>query len=77
MKDRERVFKQPTSQRTVRASVSFPGNDYAELQRIAADARVSLAWVIRDAVHQYLSDRWPLLRSSPNATPRQQKISDR
>lgn len=49
--------------RTVRASVSFPEDQYAELERIAQEQRVSLAWVVREAVQTYLVQRWPLLES--------------
>jgi len=45
---------------TVRLSVSVPQKQYMELQQIAAEKRVSLAWVVRDAVLQYLSARTPL-----------------
>jgi len=41
----------------VRASVSFPEDQYVELERIALDQRVSLAWVVRDAVQSYLVTR--------------------
>ena len=47
--------------RTVRASVSFPENQYVEIERIALNLRVSLAWVVRDAVQTYLVNRQPLL----------------
>ena len=49
--------------KTVRASVSFPEDQYAELGRIARKQRVSLAWVVRDAVGQYINARWPLLKN--------------
>lgn len=49
------------AERTVRASVSFPEDQYAELERIAQVKRVSLAWVVREAVQTYLVQRWPLL----------------
>jgi hypothetical protein len=49
------------AERTIRASVSFPEDQYAELERIALDQRVSLAWVVREAVQSYLVTRWPLL----------------
>jgi metal-responsive CopG/Arc/MetJ family transcriptional regulator len=39
----------------VRVSVSFPPDHYAELQRIAAEKKVSVAWVVRDAVELYLT----------------------
>jgi hypothetical protein len=38
-----------------RLSISVPAEDKAGLERIAADKRVSLAWVIRDAVTRYLA----------------------
>ncbi|MCY4626303.1 MAG: ribbon-helix-helix protein, CopG family, partial [Acidobacteria bacterium] len=34
-------------------SVSFDAADYEELRKIAAEKRVSLAWVVRDAVAAY------------------------
>jgi len=49
------------AERTVRASVSFPEDQYAEIERIAREQRVSLAWVVREAVQTYLVQRWPLL----------------
>lgn len=56
------------AERTVRASVSFPEDQYAELERIAQDQRVSLAWVVRDAVQTYLVQRWPLLKGEVSTT---------
>lgn len=49
------------AENTVRASVSFPEDQYVELERIAQQQRVSLAWVVREAVQTYLVTRWPLL----------------
>jgi len=49
------------AERTVRASVSFPEDQYAELERIAQEQRVSLAWVVREAVQTYLVKRCPSL----------------
>ncbi len=57
---RIRSYITPT-EHTVRASVSFPEDQYAELERIANQQRVSLAWVVREAVQNYLVTRWPLL----------------
>lgn len=37
-----------------RVSVSFPGNDYAELHDMAAKYDVSLAWLIRHATADFL-----------------------
>lgn len=47
--------------RTIRASISFPEQHYAVLERIAVENRVSLAWVVRDAIDCYLKTKWPLL----------------
>lgn len=49
---------------TVRASVSLPLGLHAELERIARDKKVSLAWVMRDAAEKYVADQWPLLAQS-------------
>ncbi len=46
-----------------RASVTFPANVYAELERIAEEKRVSVAWVVRDAVEKYVEAQYPLFRS--------------
>lgn len=57
---RVRSYTAP-AERTIRASVSFPEDQYSELERIANQQRVSLAWVVREAVQTYLVTRWPLL----------------
>jgi len=38
-----------------RISLMIGGDDSASLERIANEKRVSLAWVVRDAVTRYLS----------------------
>lgn len=48
--------------RTVRCTISFPTEHYAELERIAKSKKVSLAWVVREATEKYLADQWPLFR---------------
>ena len=55
------------AENTVRASVSFPEDQYAELERIAQQQRVSIAWVVREAVQTYLVGRWPLLELAEGA----------
>jgi hypothetical protein len=37
-----------------RVSVTFPPDHYAALERMAKEKRVSIAWVVRDAVQRYL-----------------------
>jgi len=48
-------------ERSVRASISFPEEQYQVLEKIAAENKVSLAWVVRDAIDGYLKSKWPLL----------------
>lgn len=43
-----------------RASVSFPPELYAMLERIAKEKKVSVAWVVREAAEKYVGDQWPL-----------------
>ena len=40
----------------VRASISFPIEDYEKLEQAAVNKRVSLAWVVREAVREYLAE---------------------
>jgi predicted DNA-binding protein len=44
----------------VRASISFPPDVYENLEIIAKQKKVSLAWVVREATEQYLAEKWPL-----------------
>ena len=55
--------QQPVSPKKVRTSVSLPADFYAEIERLAAQKKVSIAWVIREAVEQYLSRQTPLFRN--------------
>ena len=55
--------REATAQQTggvVRMSVSVDPIDYAELKEVAEEKRVSIAWVVRDAVTTYLDARTPL-----------------
>ncbi len=62
-----------THERTVRASVSFPEGQYQVLERIAAENKVSLAWVVRDAIDSYLKSKWPLLSQNTYPEDAQQR----
>ena len=42
------------SKNAVRASISFPQEDYITLEKIAEDKKVSIAWVVREAVEKYI-----------------------
>jgi hypothetical protein len=52
----------PPAKEGTRASVTFPADLYAELERIALENRVSVAWVVRDAVEKYVEAQYPLFR---------------
>jgi hypothetical protein len=41
--------------RKVRASMSLPQDLYEEIERVARIKKVSIAWVVRDAVEKYLA----------------------
>ena len=60
-------------ERTVRASISFPEQQYQVLEQIAAENKVSLAWVVRDAIDGYLKSRWPLLPQGADAEDASQR----
>ena len=44
----------------VRTTVSIPADDYAELERVAKRMKVSVAWVVREAIEKYLKSGTPL-----------------
>lgn len=47
---------------SIRLSISIPAQDYADIKQTAETKRVSIAWVVRDAVRLYLKDQAPLFR---------------
>jgi predicted DNA-binding ribbon-helix-helix protein len=61
MRDLSKRHDSSAPERTVRASISFPEQQYQVLEKIAAENKVSLAWVVRDAIDGYLKSKWPLL----------------
>ena len=63
------VGRTPSRDTVRRVSVSFDAADYEELRKIAAEKRVSLAWVVRDAVAAYIFRRGPLFRQPPHSRP--------
>ncbi len=56
--------------KSVRTTVSLPPDDYVELEALARKHRVSVAWIIRDAVQRYLDGQVPLLRAISSTTDR-------
>ena len=58
----EAAKKKDLNTARVRATISFPPDMYGTLERIARDKKVSLAWVVRDAVDTYFEEKWPLFK---------------
>jgi len=50
------------TQTKTRLSVSLPPELHQELERIARDKKVSLAWVMREAAEKYVANQWPLFK---------------
>jgi hypothetical protein len=48
---------------SIRASISYPPDVYEGQEDIAKQKKVSLAWVVREAVDQYLTEKWPLFKT--------------
>jgi hypothetical protein len=46
--------KKPKEPGSTRLSVTVPAADYDGLRKAADSKRVSVAWVVRDALHRYL-----------------------
>ncbi|MBV9508426.1 MAG: CopG family transcriptional regulator [Acidobacteriia bacterium] len=44
-----------------RASITFPPELYKTIEDLAKRKKVSIAWVVREAVEKYVADQWPLL----------------
>lgn len=51
-----------------RTSVSFPPEVYKTLEDLAARKKVSIGWVVREAVDKYLADQWPLFSNLQETT---------
>lgn len=56
--DRHHADKAEVQQ--TRVSVTFPPEQYRYLRHVARTRRVSLAWVVRDAVEHYMDSKTPL-----------------
>jgi predicted DNA-binding protein len=61
----QKKTKTPPVKRIVRASISVPEEQYAEIQRLATAKKVSTAWIVREAIDKYLADQHPLFASRP------------
>jgi len=52
--------KPVTTTHATRASVTFPPEIYSMLEAVAKGKKVSVAWVVRDAVEKYLAEEQKL-----------------
>jgi Ribbon-helix-helix protein, copG family len=43
-----------------RSSVSFAPELHLTLEQLAKSKKVSVAWIVREAVEKYVADQWPL-----------------
>lgn len=73
MRTQAKRYGSGANERTVRASISFPEDQYQIMERIAAENKVSLAWVVRDAINGYLKSRWPPLQQDSDTEVRLQQ----
>ena len=55
--------KKTLSTARVRTTISFPPDMHGTLEQIAKEKKVSLAWVVREAVDTYLGRKWPLFKN--------------
>ena len=53
----DRQSMKPEGAASVRASISFPPDVYEVLSQLARQKKVSLAWVVRDAVERYVAEQ--------------------
>lgn len=60
--ENKHINHSPQKNTTKRLSISLPAQDHELLERIASDKKVSLSWVVRDAVRVYLDEDAPLLK---------------
>ena len=54
---RDRQSVKPEGAVSVRASISFPPDVYQILRQLARQKKVSLAWIVRDAVERYVAEQ--------------------
>ncbi len=63
----KRQHKRTKNEAQPRASVTFPPEVYKIIEDLAKQNKVSIAWVVRDAVEKYVADKWPLFATSDGA----------
>jgi predicted transcriptional regulator len=61
MVSKTRVSFEPQTSPAPRASITFPPDVYRTIEDLAKRKKVSIAWIVREAVEKYVDDQWPLL----------------
>jgi predicted transcriptional regulator len=61
MVSRSPIAKGPSPSPAPRASITFTPEIYRNIEDLAERKKVSIAWVVREAVEIYVADQWPLL----------------
>jgi predicted DNA-binding protein len=61
MPSRKEARSKCRSNKMPRTSVSFPPEVYKTIEDLAKKKKVSIGWVVREAVEKYVADQWPLL----------------
>jgi hypothetical protein len=64
MTDKKRAKEKGKDASMPRTSVSFPPEIYKTLEDLASKKKVSIGWVVRDAVEKYVADQWPLFSNT-------------
>ena len=60
MVSRTRIPRESAEAPALRASITFPPEVYRTIEDLARQKKVSIAWVVREAVEKYVADQWPL-----------------
>ena len=63
MPAKKRAKNKQSNSAMPRTSVSFPPELYKTLEELATKKKVSIGWVVRDAVEKYVAEQWPLFAS--------------
>jgi hypothetical protein len=61
MVSRSPITKENSTSPAPRASITFTPEIYRTIEDLAKRKKVSIAWVVREAVEKYVADQWPLL----------------
>lgn len=64
MATKKKVVKSGQAPKAPRQSVTFDPTIYAELEKLAKEKKVSIAWLVRDATEKYIAEQYPLFSTA-------------